>query len=84
MDLLSPKGWWDNADDLDNTDPGTLSEDDILLLASQQYAVGSPTAPEVHHTRTILFAAEVCVRECAVKGISCLLYIHPDFSLHST
>ena len=27
MDLLSPK---DNADDLDSTDPGTLSEDDIL------------------------------------------------------
>ena len=38
MDLLSPKGWWDNADDLDSTDPGTLSEDDILLLASQHEA----------------------------------------------
>ena len=37
MDLLSPKGWWDNADGLDSTDPGMLSEDDILLLASQQY-----------------------------------------------
>ena len=37
MYLLSPKGWWDNADDLNSTDPGTLSEDDILLLASQQY-----------------------------------------------
>ena len=46
--------------------------------------VGSPTAPEVHHTRTILFAAEVRMRECAVKGIFCLLYIHSDFSLHST
>ena len=37
MDLLSPKGWWDNADGLDSTDSGMLSEDDILLLASQQY-----------------------------------------------
>ena len=45
-------------------------------------AVGSPTAPEVYHTRTILFAAEVRMRECAVKGIFCLLYIHLDFSLH--
>ncbi len=31
--------------------------------------VVSPMEPEVHHTCTILFAAEVRLRECAVKGI---------------
>ena len=44
MDLLSVchEGWWDNADDLGSTDTGTLSEDDILRLASL-YATGAPS-----------------------------------------
>ena len=44
MDLLSPKGWWDNADDLNSTDPGMFSEDDILLLASQHEASAQESA----------------------------------------
>ena len=61
-----------------------LEADRVMASSVARTVLGSPTAPEVHHTRTILFAAEVRMRECAVKGIFCLLYIHSDFSLHST
>ena len=61
MDWLSfcPEGWWDNADNLDSIDTGTLSEDDILLLASHQYeqeacaqeSAAVPPAFDPLHTR---------------------------------
>ena len=45
--------------------------------------VGSPTGPEVHYTRTILFAAEVALSAFCGQRYFLLIIIHTEFSLLS-
>ena len=46
-------------------------------------SVGSPTGPEVHYTRTILFAAEVALSAFCGQRYFLLIIIHTEFSLLS-
>ena len=47
----------------------TVAIQTFSAVECRLFAVGSPTVPEVHHTRTILFAAEFLPARVAVNTI---------------
>ena len=51
-----------------------------IMLFLNTSAVGTPAELEVHHTRTILFAAEVCLSVWWSEVFLSHYYIHTAFS----